>query len=107
MYGGNFKLQNYPITKLPNLFFDPALVRVGILSGARPAYRGRKHADLLGHLLDHHRFQVIDTSFQKILLADNDRVADLGDGLLPLLNILDELDGARVALFAVIALVLV
>src|SRR5436305_6417638 len=185
MYGGNFKLQNYPTTKLPNLFFDPALVRAGdahvfavfgncppghldalrlqdpcdllvgqgaagiffldelfdaalqdqqrrsaafrslhalaeevaqlenalrrvsILAGHRPAYRGRMHADFFGHLLDHHRLQVIDTSFQKILLAGNYRVAVLGDGPLPLLNILDELDGALVALFDVIARVLV
>ena len=185
MFGGRFKLQNYPITKLPNLLFDPALVRagdahvfavfgnrpsghldalrlqdpcdllvgqgaagiffldqffdaalqdqqrrsaafrslhalaeevaqlenalrrVGILASHSPAYRRRMHADFFGHLLDHHRFQEIDTTFQKILLAGNDGVADLGDGLLPLLNILDELDGALVALFDVIARVLV
>src|SRR5436305_7885497 len=185
MYGGNFKLQNYPITKLPNLFFDPALVRAGdahvfavfgnrppghldalrlqdpcdllvgqgtagiffldeffdaalqdqqrrstafrslhafaeevaqleyalrcvsVLTGHGTAYRRRMHADFFSHLLDHHRFQLIDTSFEKLLLAGNDRVADLGDGLLALLNILDELDGALVALFDVIARVLV
>src|SRR5690349_9485523 len=29
MSEGSFKLKNYPITNLPNLFFDPALVRAG------------------------------------------------------------------------------
>jgi hypothetical protein len=65
------------------------------------------HSDFFGHLLDHHRFEEINASFQKILLAGHDAVADLGDGLLPLLDILDELDGALVALFDVIARVLV
>ena len=84
-----------------------ALWCVGILIGHCPAYRGRMHADLFGHLLDHHRFQLIDTSFEKILLARHDRVANLGDRLLPLLDILDELNGALVALFDVIARVFI
>ena len=49
-----------------------ALRRVGILAGHSTAYRRRMHADFFGHLLDHHRFQEIDTSFQKILLAGDD-----------------------------------
>jgi len=56
------------------------------------------HADLFGHLLDHHGFQEIDAFFQEIVLAGDDAVADFGDGLLTLLDVLDELDGALIAL---------
>src|SRR5437660_5360562 len=84
-----------------------ALRSVGILAGHSTAYGGRMHADFFGHLLDHHGFQLIDTFFQELVLAGDDGVADLGDGLLALLDVLDELDGAFVALFDVIARVLV
>ena len=65
------------------------------------------HADFFGHLLDHHGFQVIDAFFEELVLAGDDGVADFGDRLLALLDVLDELDGAFVALFHVIARVLV
>src|SRR5215469_6825705 len=80
-----------------------ALWRVGIFVGHSTAYRGRMHADFFGHLLDHHGFELIDTPFEEVLLAGDDGVADLGDGLLALLDILDELDGALVTLFDVVA----
>src|SRR5579864_1168190 len=87
--------------------FEYALRSVGIFIRHRAADGGRMHADFFSHLLDHHGLQLIDALFQKILLARNDGITDLHDGLLALLDILDELDGALVALFDVIAGVLV
>src|SRR5215469_10942625 len=84
-----------------------ALWCVGIFVGHSTAYRGRMHADFFGHLLDHHGFELIDTSFEEILLAGDDGVADVGAGLLALLDILDELGGALVTLFDVVARALV
>ena len=65
------------------------------------------HPDFFRHFLDHHGLEVIDAMFQEVPLAEHDGVADLGDGLLALLDVLDELDGALVALFDVVASVLV
>src|SRR5947209_1018140 len=79
-----------------------ALRSVRGLVGYSPADGGRMHADFFGHLLDHHRFELIDASFQKILLAGDDGVTDFSDGLLALFDVLDQLDGALVALFDVI-----
>src|SRR5262249_14791205 len=84
-----------------------ALWCVGIFVGDSTAYRRRMHADFFGHLLDHHGFQEIDSSFQKFLLAGNNGVANFRDGLLTLLDVLDQLNGALVALFHVVARVLV
>ena len=61
------------------------------------------HADFFGHLLDHHGFQLVDASFEEILLARDDAIANLRDGLLALLDVLDQLDGTLIALFDVIA----
>src|SRR5215469_6278183 len=83
--------------------FEHALWSVGVLVGHRAADGGGMDADFFGHLLDHHGFQLIDASFQKILLARDDRVTDLGDRLLALLDVLDQLDCALVAFFHVIA----
>ena len=65
------------------------------------------HANFFGDLLDHHGLEVVDAFFQKIVLAGHDAITDLGNGLLALLDILDQLDGALVALFHVIARVLI
>src|ERR1700686_2612630 len=80
-----------------------ALRCMRVFVGHSTAYRGRMHADFFGHLLDHHGFQLIDASFEEILLAGNDAITNFGDGLLALLDVLDELDGAFVALFDVVA----
>src|ERR1700686_2728717 len=80
-----------------------ALRCMRVFVGHRTAYRGRMHAYFFGHLLDHHRFQLVDAPFEEILLAGNDAIANFGDGLLALLDVLDELDGALVALFHVVA----
>ena len=61
------------------------------------------HADFFGDLLDHHGLEVINTFFQKILLTGDDAVADFGDGLLALLDILDQLNSTLVALLHVVA----
>ena len=87
--------------------FEHSLRSVGILAGHGAAHGGRMHADFFRHLLDHHRLQLVDASFQEILLPGHDRVANLHDGLLALLDVLDQLDRALVALFDVIARVLV
>ena len=65
------------------------------------------HADFFRHFLDHHRLELVDTLFQEILLAGDDGIAHLGDGLFPLLDILDELNGALIAFFDVVACVFV
>src|SRR5882762_4954797 len=87
--------------------FEHALRRVDILISNRAADSGRMHADLFGHFFDHHRLQLIDSPFEKILLARHDRIADLGDRLLPLLDVFNELDGGLVAIFHVITRVAV
>jgi len=65
------------------------------------------HADLFGDFLNHHRFKLVDAFFQEVLLPGHDGIANLGDGLLALLDVLDELDGALVALFDVVTRVFV
>src|SRR3982074_31701 len=77
---------------------EHALRRVGVLVGYGTTDGRRMHADFFGYLLDHHGFQLVDAALEKILLAGHDDVTDFGDGLLALLNILDELDGTLVAL---------
>ncbi len=86
---------------------EHSLRGVGVFVGDGTADGGRMHADFFGHLLDHHGFQLVDAAFEKILLAGHDDVTDFRDRLLALLNILDELDGALVALFHVVARVLI
>src|SRR3984957_11899573 len=49
-----------------------ALWRMSVFVGHGTAYRGRMHADFFGHLLDHHGFQLIDASFEEVLLAGDD-----------------------------------
>ena len=82
---------------------EDALRSVGVFVGHRTAHGGRMHADFFGHLLDHHGLQLVDAAFEEILLAGHDGIADLYDGLLALLDVLDQLDGALVALFDVVA----
>ena len=71
-----------------------ALRRMRILAGHRPAHRRRMHPDLLRHFLDHHRLQIVDAAIQKLPLPADDRVADLQNRLLALLDVLDQLDRA-------------
>ena len=59
--------------------------------------------DFFGDLLDHHRLELVDARFKEILLARHDGVADLHDGLLPLLDVFHELDRRRIALADIIA----
>src|ERR1700687_2069160 len=82
--------------------FENALRRVDIFIGDRAADGGRMHADLFGNFFDHHRLQLIDASLEKILLTRDDRVADLGDRLLALFDVFDELDGGLVAILDVV-----
>ena len=65
------------------------------------------YADFFGNFLDHHRLQLIDAFFQEILLPGDDAVTNFRDRLLALFNILDELDGALVALLHLVAGILV
>src|SRR5205085_2259355 len=87
--------------------FEHTLWSVSVLVRHRATHGGGVNADFFGHLLDHHGLELIDTFFQEILLSSNDGVTDFGDGLLPLLDVLDQLNGALVALLDVIARVLV
>ena len=65
------------------------------------------HANFFGDLLNHHGLQLVDAFFEEILLPGEDAVADFDDGLLALLDVLDQLDGALVAFFDVVARVFV
>src|SRR5882672_4008997 len=90
------------VTQLEN-----SLWRVRVLAGYGTAHGGGMHSDFFSHLLDHHGLKMVDASFQKVLLPGDDAVTDFGDGLFALLDVLDELDGALVALFDVVAGILV
>src|ERR1700745_2266003 len=74
--------------------FEYALWSVGVFIRHRAADGRRMDADFFGHLLDHHRFQLIDALFKEILLARHDRITDLHDVLLALLDVFNELDRA-------------
>src|SRR5581483_1164533 len=50
---------------------------------------------------------MINTAFQEVLLPANNGIADLYDRLLPLLDILDQLNGALVAFLDVVARIFV
>ena len=82
---------------------EDALRGMGVFAGDGAAHGGRMHADFLGDFFDHHGLELINTFFQKILLTGNDAVADFGYGLLALLDILNQLDGALVAFLHVVA----
>ena len=61
------------------------------------------NADLFGDFLDHHRLQLVDAEFQKIALPPHDRLANLQDRLLALLDVLHQLQRRGVLLLDVIA----
>ena len=82
---------------------EDTLGGVGIFAGHRAADGGRMYANLFRHFFDHHRPQLVDTVFQKIVLPFNDAVADFQDRLLALFNVLDQLYGGFIPLFYVIA----
>src|SRR5215470_1392163 len=82
---------------------EHALGRVRVLVGNRAADGRRMHADLLGNFLDHHRLQFVNSPIQEVALAGHDGVADFQDRLLPLLDVLNQLDGALETLFHIIA----
>jgi hypothetical protein len=60
------------------------------------------YAHLFGHVLDHHGAQVINPMVEEIGLAPDDGLAHADDGVLPLLDILDELDRGSKTFFDVI-----
>jgi hypothetical protein len=59
------------------------------------------HADLFGHFLDHHWFQVIGAVLEEVGLAADDDLADAQDGVLALLDALHQLQSCGEALFDV------
>ena len=78
-----------------------------VFAGHSAADRGRVYADFFRNFFDHHRLQLIDAVLQEILPAGNDGETNLGDGLFPLLDVFDELNGAFITLFYLIASVFV
>src|SRR5581483_3031119 len=66
---------------------EDALGRVDILVSHGAAHGRWMNANLFGHFFDHHGFQMIDAVGQKVGLAPDNGLADLENGLLPLLNI--------------------
>ena len=67
-----------------------ALGRVHVLVGDDPADRGLVHADVVGHVAQHQWPQVLDAVVHEVALEVDDAGRDLVDGLLALLNRLDE-----------------
>jgi len=81
---------------------EHSLRRVRVLVGDRARDRRRVHPDLLRHFLDHHRLQLVHALVQELALPLHDRVAHLHDGLLALLDVLDQLDRRLVPLLHVV-----
>src|SRR5207244_5351329 len=52
---------------------------------------------------DHHRLQLIGAKIEKVSLAADDHLADAQDGVLALLDVLEQLDGGGKALLDVVA----
>src|SRR5579883_83527 len=82
---------------------ENTLRRMHILAGHGAADGRRMYADFFGDFLDHHRLQLIKSLRQELGLAPHDRLANFQDGLLPLLDILHELDSRGVALANIVA----
>src|SRR5579864_9623417 len=82
---------------------EDALWSMRVLAGDSAADGRGMDADFFRHFLNHHRLQFVDALFQKILLPAHNGVADFQNRLLPLLNVLDELDCALEPLLYVIA----
>ncbi len=61
------------------------------------------HADFLGDFLDHHRLQLVLPIVQKFRLPRDDRLAHAQNRVLPLLDILHQLNRRGEALFHVVA----
>ena len=64
-------------------------------------------ANFFRHFLDHHRLELVDTSFEEISLPEHNRITNFQNGLLALFDVFDQLNGALKALFDVIARVAV
>src|SRR5579885_322886 len=82
---------------------EDALRSMRVFAGDSAAHGGWMNADLLGDLLDHHRLEPVDAVLQKLRLTAHNRMAHLQNGLLPLLDILHELEGRGISLFNVVA----
>src|SRR3974390_1125204 len=83
--------------------FENALRGVSVLVGYGAADGGRVHADLFRHFLDHHGLEVVDALVEEFTPASADGGAHAQNGLLALLDVLDELHGRLVTLFDVVA----
>ena len=59
-------------------------------------------ANLFRDFFDHHRLQMIDAELEKVGLSSHNGLADFQNRLLPLLDILDQLQSGGVTLFDVV-----
>ena len=85
------------------LHFEHALGRVDVLVADDARHRGLVHADIDGHVAQHHRAQVLDAVVEKLLLLAHDAVRNLVDRLLALVDRLDEPQRASQLVFDVLA----
>ncbi len=69
---------------------EKALRRVSVFIGGHPADGGLVHADVLGHVPEHHGFQMRDPFFEKGLLKAEDALHDPVDGFLALMDASDQ-----------------
>src|SRR5579862_239038 len=72
------------------LHLEDSLRRGDVLAGDGAADRRLMHADDLGDLHHRHRLEGDGASFEELLLPRDDLVRDVRDGLLPLVDALDE-----------------
>src|SRR4051794_35747198 len=71
---------------------EEAALGVDVLVGDHPADRRLVHADVLGHVAQHHRPQVLDAAVEELALLADDRRRHLVDRALALVEALDQPD---------------
>ena len=76
---------------------------MGVFARDGAAHGGGVDADFLGHILDHHGAQTVQSQVQELVLAALDDLANAQDGLLALLDVLHQLDGRCIAFADVFA----
>ena len=67
---------------------------ITIFVGSDPADRGFVHFDVFGDIAQDQRFQILRSTFKKVALEPEDRLHNLVDGALPLIERFDEPFGA-------------
>ena len=61
------------------------------------------HADVFGHILEHHGLQVLDAMIEEVTLSIDDRLADTVYRLTPVLDVLQQIDRRSKPLLYVVA----